>query len=94
MNRSMNEKLVSFLRVLILTILVINRVCFLHPNRDLGMLFLEEAFSSSLPIRPSAIFFHKPCLWQLCQLQRSQIEYQSFGQAMNGVGKTTDFSHK
>ena len=67
-------------RVLILAILVINRVCF--------MLFLEEAFSSSLPIRPSAIFFHKPCLWQLCQLQRSQIGYRIFVQVTIGKGKS------
>ena len=53
------------------------------------MLFalLEEAISS-LSIRSSTKAFHKLCLGQLCQPQRSYIGHQIFGQVISREEKS------
>ena len=64
-------------RVPILTILVLNRVWFVHASLELGMCF-----------RRSYFFIVR---WCEQELNRSEIGYEIFDQVWNGIGKITDF---
>ena len=64
-------------RVPILTILVLDRVWFVHASLELGMCF-----------RRSYFFIVR---WCEQELNRSEIGYEIFDQVWNGIGKITDF---